>query len=287
MLWVVLAVLTAVSESLKDLFSKRSVDGVDPYVVSWALRFFALFLVGPVLLLEGIPALGDDFWWSLVVDAVLNVLAAILYTHALQRGDLSATVPIITFTPLFLLATSPLIVGEFPTVIGGAGIVLIVVGSYLLNVRERSHGALAPLRALLHEPAARMMLGVAFIYSITSNIDKIGVQSSSPVFWSFAVSLLMTLMLTPVAFRRARASTVPLRPRFSTLALAGVFAGLVVIFQMTAIELTLVAYVVAVKRTSTIMSVLLGHFVLGEEGLRERLSGAIVMVLGVVLITLG
>ncbi|NJL34456.1 MAG: hypothetical protein HC893_12080 [Chloroflexaceae bacterium] len=56
--------------------------------------------------------------------------------------------------------------------------------------------------------------------------------------------------------------------------------------QMTALTLTLVAYVISVKRTSTVMSVLWGGLLFKEQHLRERLLGALVMLAGVVIISL-
>ncbi|MGZ7066894.1 MAG: hypothetical protein ACXVHT_01170 [Methanobacterium sp.] len=45
-------------------------------------------------------------------------------------------------------------------------------------------------------------------------------------------------------------------------------------------------YVIAIKRTSTIMSVLFGSLIFKEKGIKGRLLGAGIMVLGVILITL-
>ncbi len=65
---------------------------------------------------------------------------------AIQVSDLSLAVPMVALTPFFLLLTSPLLVGEFPAPLGVVGIVLIVAGSYLMKVRERARGLLAPFR---------------------------------------------------------------------------------------------------------------------------------------------
>ena len=55
---------------------------------------------------------------------------------------------------------------------------------------------------------------------------------------------------------------------------------------MTAINLTLVAYVISIKRTSTIMSVFAGYLVFKEKGVKERLIGTVIMIIGVLFITL-
>ena len=70
------------------------------------------------------------------------------------------------------------------------------------------------------------------------------------------------------------------------LAAVGLFSALTVIFQNTAITLTLVAYVIAIKRTSAVISVIFAHFFLGEQNVRERLLGASIMVIGVLVISM-
>ncbi len=67
----------------------------------------------------------------------------------------------LSFTPLFLVFISPLIVGEFPTAKGLIGIILIVVGSYLLNVNLKEKGILFPIKSLMKNKATRYMLIVA------------------------------------------------------------------------------------------------------------------------------
>ena len=50
MSWFIFAVLTALFESLKDVFSKRSLGEVDEYIAAWSLRVFALPFLLPALL---------------------------------------------------------------------------------------------------------------------------------------------------------------------------------------------------------------------------------------------
>ncbi|MGF1480276.1 MAG: EamA family transporter [Cyanophyceae cyanobacterium] len=155
-----------------------------------------------------IPPLGDRFWLALVVSGILNTLAWLMYIKAINSSDLSLTVPLITFTPLFLLVTSPVMVGEYPTSIQAFGILLIVIGSHTLNLRQRHQGVFAPFRALLEQTGPKLMLGVAFIWSFTANIDKIGVQNSSPTLWSIALFSAVTVGLPSCEVESQRALAV-------------------------------------------------------------------------------
>ncbi len=117
MLWILFAFLGAFFESMKDVFSKKalnSIRNIDEYVAAWPMRFFAMPFLLSLLLFVEIPVIGDGFWGALLVSGGLNTVTTILYMKALKLSDLSVTVPMVTFTPLFLLVTSPLIVGEFP-----------------------------------------------------------------------------------------------------------------------------------------------------------------------------
>ncbi|RMH69169.1 MAG: EamA family transporter [Gemmatimonadetes bacterium] len=286
MLWLIFALLTAVFNSLKDLFSKRSLlRDVHPYLAAWSHNVFALVLLIPTLWVDGIPNIHPPFWRAFVVSGFCNVLAIILYMKALHASDLSLAAPMITFTPLFLLLTAPLVVGEFPTRTGLMGVLLIVSGAYLLN-RQPGRDIGAPLRAIVSDPGCRWMLLVAILFSISATFDKVGVQNSSPVFWSTSISILMGLAIFPLTFRTGSIRQLT-QPYYLTLLIPiGVLSGLTLICQMSAIQLTLVAYVISIKRASVILSVLYGGLILGEKGLKQRLVGAVIMVAGVILITL-
>jgi uncharacterized membrane protein len=286
MTWIALSILTALCESFKDVFSKRGLENIDEYMIAWSLRFFALPFLLPILFFIKIPSLTRDFWLALFLGGGLNAICTILYMKAIKQSALSLTVPMVAFTPLFLLLTSPFMVGEFPDVPGMLGILLIVIGSYVLNFEERQRGYLAPLRALFKTPGPRLMLLVAFLWSITANFDKIGVQNSSPMFWSIVLTAFSAFALFPSMLQKSQRQVKQILIRSKVLAPIGFFGALTAIFQMTAISLTLVAYVIAIKRTSAVMSVVWGHLIFEEKGVKERLAGAVIMIAGVLVISL-
>jgi uncharacterized membrane protein len=287
MLWFVLSLATAFFKSMEGVFGKRGLKNIDEYAVGWSMRTFSLILIVPFLLLTGMPEIDAVFYPSLILTSIIQVVTTVLYFRAIRHSDLSITVPIVTFSPLFLLITSPLMLGwkEFPSGLGLGGVLMIVLGSYILNIKERHKGYAAPFRALLTEKGPRYMLMVVFLWSITSNIDKIGVLSSSPAMWLFAVNALIALLLTPTVIRGERRAG--LKINMALLVPIGLVSGLYMIFQNIAIILTLVPYVISIKNTSVLMSVFFGWLIFKERGMRERLLGTIIMVLGVALIALG
>jgi len=289
MTWLVLALLAALGESLRDLFSKQGLHHVRPHIAALAASASAFpILTGFFFLNQQIPPIGNRFVLALVVSGVLNIVAILVFMRAIQDSDLSLTIPFITFTPLFLLITSPFLVGEFPGTLGIFGILLIVLGSYILQIQEVHRGFLAPFSGIFKEKGPRRMLSVAFIYSVTSNFDKIGVQQSSPLFWSFSINAFMTagLLLIFLLFR-SRTPTQPNKLTIHLLFLIGLAHALTLITQNLALTQASVPSVITVKRTSALFAVLWGHFVLREINIRERLSGAILMIAGIGLMGIG
>jgi drug/metabolite transporter (DMT)-like permease len=200
---------------------------------------------------------------------------------------------LVTLTPLFLLVTSPLLVQEWPTRADAVGVVLLVVGSYVLNLRTPVGAAAlsdrpwAPLVAMIRNPGSRLMLGVALIWSITSNFDKIGVLNSSPLCWAIALFAVIAAGMVPFVFgRRQGGGLAPLLAHWRILTITGGFNAIAIAFQMLALPMAPVTQVIAVKRLSTLLSVVFGHFFFGEKGLQERLIGAAIMVSGVVIMSL-
>ena len=285
MFWALLALGTAFFEAVKDALSKRQLVMSDEYLLAWSYCAFGMPLTGLYLWWDGIPSMGNDFLWALILGVGMNMVAGTLYMRAIKISDLSLTLPMLTFTPLFMLGTSPLILGEFPDMGGATGMLLIIAGAYGMHSVRGPRGLLAPFRALWNEPGPRIMLLVAFLWSFTANLDKVGVTNSSPAFWLFCFFSAMSLGLLPVVLLKSHRPWLQLRRNCKALSLVGLCGSLALVLQMWAITLTLAAYVVSVKRMSVVFGVFFGHFVFGEKDLARRVACAALMVAGVALIS--
>ncbi len=282
-MWVLLALATAILTAGREAIIKRATRSVDGAVLMAGMTAVAAAVLLPFALASAtVPA--RAFWPALVVSGGINAVAALLLPYALRRSDLSLVSPLQSFTPAFMLVTAPLILGERPSTQGLAGVVAIVCGAWLLNAPVRGKGVLSPLAALGRDPGARATLGIAFLYSISATVDKVGVRASSPLLWAAAVSLFVAAALTPAALRATRRRT-GIRPG-AAIATGGLALGLAGAAQMTALTMAQAAYVIGVKRTSVVFGVLFGGLLFGERGLGRRLAGAGVMLIGVLLITL-
>jgi len=280
-MWILLAFLTAFFTSLQEIITKKISRQINPYVIAWGWMFFTLPFFLVIFLIEDKPTVGPDFYKALIVSTVVLTFAAIYYVKAIEASDLSLCVPMLTFTPLFLLITSPILLGEFPKPLGLLGVFIIVAGSYILNIKDRKKGWLMPFKDLIAQKGPRYMLFVALLFSVGANMDKIGVVNSSPIYWIFILNITTCIVLTFVMLKKCQNPLAQMKPFLGWLVLAALFNGIAIIFQMNAVKLTIIPYLIAVKRTNALMTVLFGLVILKEQGFKERLTGAILMVIGV------
>ena len=285
-MWIALALVTAVCTALRDVASKRAAERADPVMVALGIALVPAVTLGAVALVQGIGPPGEGFWLALAVSGGINAVATPLIVVALQRSDLSLVAPVTSLTPLFMIGTGALVLGELPGLVGTVGVAVIVAGAYLLSASERHAGPLEPFRVLVRDPGTRVMLLVAVIYAVSATYDKVGTAASSPILWGAAIHAVTAAAMAPLAWVRARRRPTD-RSAATPILLAGAFTAIGAAAQMTALLLTLAAFVIAVKRTSTLFGVLLGHALFREERIRERLIGAAVMLAGFALVSLG
>lgn len=286
MMWIPLAFGVALFDSLKNVLAKHTLKNIDEYVVAWSNSFFSALLLIPILFFE-LPEIKPMFFVGLLVSGTANIAALVFFMKSIKSGDLSNTVPLTTISPLLLLITSPLIVGEFPSFQGILGMISIVVGAYLLNFKKGNKDFFAPFRAIVREKGPRYMLMVVLIWAVTANFDKIGVVNSSPLFYSFAVQLYIGVLMLAFVIPKFKKSPQTFNQNFKALLGVGFLSTLTIICHMLAISMTIVPYVISIKRTNSILSVIFGRIFFKESHLQERLLAAILMFAGVLLITFG
>ncbi len=285
MWWFILGILSGLFHALQSMVSKKALEGVNQYLVAFTYAAFSLpyFLIA--LFWFNLAPLNFTFWWAALLTSVLNVIALVLLMKALSIGELSRTLPFLSFTPIFLIFTSDLMLGEFPSLIGIGGIALIVSGAYFLEMRK-GDGISDPFRTFLKNKGGQLVLLVAFIYAISSNLDKIAIQNSNPITRNIIVLALMALMLLPLIWYKSNQKLIEIKSKYKLLLLAGFFAALTLFFQMTALTLNMVPYVISLKRTSALFSVILGFIAFKERDIKPKLLGVALMVAGVLLISI-
>jgi uncharacterized membrane protein len=280
------------AKSATDITTKVSVTRHDEgslFAVTWLTAAVILMAVTlfryPALLAKPISTFSmmttGNFWWILLADGALNAVASFYYIRAFKEADASLVAPLMLLTPIFMLVTSPLMLGETVTPLGALGILLAVIGSYQLGKDETQARFFEAFRSLARNRGVRSMLVTVSIWSVTSNLDKMGVTASTPLLWSVSISSFVAFYSCLFwLFRKNNSS------KFSwQIVMPGVGQASQALLQNTALTLILAPYVISIKRTSAVFTVILSALLLREK-IHTRLHGTLILTAGTVLMIL-
>lgn len=288
--WLELSLLCAFFLASSDAAAKhwlRTAAGREMTVIRLALSGL---LLAPWLFTFDIPPLPAPFWGWLVLLVPLEILAMLLYVRAIRDHPLALTVPYLAFTPVLVVVTGWLVLGETVSRGGLFGILLVVVGSWLLNFERSDRLSLqvliGPLRAIVVNPGSRLMLLTAFIYAITSVGSKAAMAWMPPEqFGVFYFTLVGAVTLVAVGATRPAALLVFRHGVVPVLVVAGFMAVMVVTHFLALAEVE-AAYMIAVKRTSLLFGMLYGALLFGERHLGRHLIAGSLMIAGVATIAI-
>ncbi|MFB6180687.1 MAG: EamA family transporter [Candidatus Nanohalobium sp.] len=285
-LGLMLAAFLAFMKGFQSVYERKGAVSTDEFVTAWASRAFGVPVLLAAVLIQDLPPLSTEFFIAVIPQSLAITAASVIIAKAFKESDASIVTPMFALSPVLVLITSFVVLGEVPSLSGVIGVGLVAAGAYSMKIEGSQH-VLQPFRRLWSEKGVQLILTVIMLYSVTSVVDKIGVKSSSPAVWSFSVVTLSSIFLFPVMTRKSGEWRKKLRTDWKPLTFLGGIGGAAAIVQMTAIKLTLVTYVISIKRLSIPLTVILSYLLLGEkESIKGRLLGAALMTAGALMIIL-
>ena len=289
---ILAALFAALCQSLTDITTKLAVDYAhdeEILATQWVsgaiiLIIFSLFSY-PSFLIHPIDTsnalLRVDFFKLLLFSAIINIIAYSFYIIALRASQASLIIPLVLITPIFMLFTSPLMLGENTPPIGIIGVILILVG---LGIFDKNFYKIDKnFFIVLKYPGAVAMLIAASLWSVTSNIDKLGLKNSSPLIWITALTTAISCGAILNWYARKRRQLSFWEMRYAIL--GGIFTAIGNLALVWAMSILFVPYVIAIKRISAFLTVVLSGRLL-KEPVQNRLTACLVMLLGAILIML-
>jgi len=286
-MWLLLAVPAALFQVLRNTSMKRLGHALDEYINVWGRFTFLLPFALVACLVGGLPVVKPEFYLWCAAFGVTQTLATLALSKALKLSEISLVTALWKLSLLILLAMAWVTIGERPSALGIVGVLLSALGVYLLNIRRARISPWAPLVVLVTDPGQRYTLLSAFFYApsvITIKQATLASDAATGTLGCYvAASLIVTVLALRTSARHFRAV-----PRYwKEFVSLGLFAALTTILQAKAYTMTLSSYVEAVKQIEILFAMAIGVFVFGEaQRVRESALGAVVMLIGMVLLAL-
>ena len=284
---ILLVLASALIHSSWNFFTKRG---------NWPVDFFFwVFLCGVFLYLPFFIGFGvfssllsntpSELWWTVISSGLFETFYFICLIEAYRGGDLSLVYPVSRSAPLFTQIWASLFIGEILSPQGVSGIGLVMIGLFVISLKDFQ---LKPIVSPANHFASRpylLALGAALASSIYSVIDKAGVQMIHPVFYLWFINLWMSidtglyLLLTKgTSFLKVWRES-----KKEILAIAVLQNGAYLLVLM-ALQMSKVSYVVAFRQVGALFGAGMGIVLLKESHWKTRVTGALILTFGLVLI---
>lgn len=176
---------------LNDVYIKKMLStGINEKVLL-PLGFLTVgILLSVVAVLVGLPEIKPKFWPAISATILLNFFAQKAWYHAFKKREVSLISPIRLLTPLLVLGSGWLILGESPSFLGGFGVVTTIAGLWLLLTSEQSSNKISFFTMCKQNGVGYAFFG-AILWAFSLPFDKEAVINSSSILFSGFISLAL------------------------------------------------------------------------------------------------
>ncbi len=281
---LLLIIFSALMHALWNLLVKQSHDKT--IFIWWMFLSSGSIMTLVTLGFDLFPPLSLQLLALAAGGAVCFVLYHWLGGFAYRDGDLSVTYPLAQTAMLYVPLWGVLILGEKLSLVGVAGIVLIALGAYCIQLRSLTAAEILRPFSQLGNRSVQAALLAGFTYSIGAVFDKTGVNHYSPFQFTFVLVLFMfcfmSLNLLRPCYRGRVLQEWRQNPRLV------LWSGPVIMASFLSfrfgLQLSPVSYALPVRQVSLLIGVLIGILFLGESFGRIRLASTALILSGVFLV---
>lgn len=277
--------------SINILLAKKIMGKLDEYAyLLFSTLFILPFTFSISIILFGLPKLDLTFLGSTFLAALIAACAAILAYRAIRISEISLVNPISSFHPIFTGIISSFTLKEIITTKGWVGIIIVVVGAYVLKVGKSKEGLFVPVKALVSHKGVRLSFVAYLLWAISPTFEKTAIfhtTPNNPPFVAVVESLVAAIIYSVVLIKKSE-NLGKIASKAKTcvkqfLAI-GILGGVGTSLAFLAIGSGKLGPVTSVFRLSMIFTVLWGGLFFKEKNFKNRLLGSIIMLLGVVLL---
>jgi drug/metabolite transporter (DMT)-like permease len=257
------------------------------WVFLWGVFLYLPFFIGFGTFPSFILQLPSKLWWIVILSGFFETIYFVCLVEAYRAGDLSLVYPISRSAPLFTQIWAISFIGEVLSKRGVMGIGLVMIGLFVISLKNFHLKNMIPQSNHFTSRPYLLALAAAIASSIYSVIDKVGVQILHPVFYIWFINLWMTIYTGLYLFSRKGGSIWKIWQEWKKeILIIAILQNVAYLLVLMALQVSKVSYVVAFRQAGAFFGAGMGVFLLKESHWKTRLSGVLILTLGLVLIGL-
>src|SRR5581483_3500790 len=249
-MWLVLSLSTAVLTTTYFQLNKqltKSISIMTFLFVSNLCTLLCMFVI--LMIMGGFPHVTPKFYLLMFSSSLLDLVSFIAYTYALKHYPISLLAPMSAFIAVIATIVSAFTLHEIPTPLKLLGILIIVLGAYLLNIADAKIGLLTPLKKLFTNHGVQLYSVMVILYGIAPSLQKPAIFETHPVtplFASFIGVLFVTIYFGLYSIPRIGKETRAVKKKSGIFLLYGFLYALGQLLSYMAFATAHVGYVTAV-----------------------------------------
>ena len=284
-MWQALILLSAVFKAGYDINIKRVLNKEHTTEAITLINILGLLILLPFIFRINFNQ--EPFILLLILLRTFIFLTGdLLFYKALRHSDLSIVTPFYNLSPIFLIFLSFFVLGEVLTFVEFGGIMLLVLGSFLLkneSTSTKDHQKFVKSKYFYY------VIGALFLWSLSATTSKYVssyINSLDLLFFTMMFASAILLLYHSLNYDGILGIYDGFKKNKSALLLSSVcylvFAGL----YYTAMTLpgTKISLIIPLLRFSVFLDILIGGSFFHEQDILKKVSASAVMLLGTIII---
>lgn len=286
-MWIAFAFGSAFFAGITAVLAKCGIRRTDSTVATAIRTIVVLAFSWGMAFLAGAPkqifALDGLTWLFLILSGLATGASWLCYFKALQLGDINKVVPIDKSSVVLTMLLALVLLGEGVSLWGGAGLVCIAAGTFLMIEKKETSSQTSQGSAWL-----LYAVGSAVFASLTSILGKLGisgVESNLGTAIRTGVVLVMAWVMVLVAGKAREVRDIP-KKELLFICLSGIATGASWLCYYKALQEGPASVVVPIDKLSILVTVAFSFFVFHEKlskrsgiGLALIVAGTLAMLL--------
>lgn len=289
-MWFWYALISGLASAVSVILNKKALKNINSSLVSWSLFAFSIpFLIYPAFK-DGVPKLNSYFWLATSASVISFAYAKTLALKSLKGSLMSEVVPLAFFSVLFQYVFGIIFFSETIRLIPAFGLILIIIGGYLLKVEEAKEDVWRPFKLLFTNKNALMYLLAMILMTLTSVFDKVGIinmEPSNQAFYLLLGNIITTVLIGVYMTKKTPDWVDSMKSNFGILFVGAAAYTIVSLAYLYGITTGFLALVSGVKKLEVFFVLVLGLLLFGDRPKKGVWIGSLIMLLGVMLIKLG
>ena len=279
---ILICVISGIFWALFDLTRKITLIHINPKILLILFSSIQILIFFIWCVMESFFFL-TPYFFSGIFLVIIGIISALLFLKSIRDSDLSLTIPLLSFSPLFSSIFSFVILGEKLNSIQYVGVSSIIIGTLVLySEKFEILYIFKSINNLRNSLSAKLMLIVAFLWSLTPVLDKICLEYSSINIHGLIQSFFTAVVLLFFSKSEWKVFKKLKTKNYNLIFMTILIGSLATIIQFYAILTNLVPIMESIKRAiGQFSAIFFGKMFFNENITKQKVLGVLIISTGV------